>query len=63
VVASFKVLSWNLPEGAAETTETNLSQDSQALDRNLNPGTLEYEGGVLITRLWRSVSKSSCMFP
>jgi hypothetical protein len=43
---NFKGLPWNLPGGTKENHE-NLSQDSQSLGRDLNPGPPEYEADVL----------------
>jgi hypothetical protein len=42
----FKVLSRHLP-GKTEKTTTTLSQGSRSLDRDLNPGLLEYEARAL----------------
>jgi hypothetical protein len=49
VLAKFKVLSRNLPEGTEKNHE-NLSQDRRSPSRDLNPGPAEYETGVLTTR-------------
>jgi hypothetical protein len=45
VIAKFKVLLWHLPVW----TEENLSQDSQSLDPDLNPGPPKYKAGMLTT--------------
>jgi hypothetical protein len=49
VVAYLKVLSRHLP-GRTEENHENLSQVSRSPVRDLNPGTPEYEAGVLSTR-------------
>jgi hypothetical protein len=46
IVAKFKVLSLHLAGGLRKKTTKNLCQDSRSLDRDLNPGPLEYEAEV-----------------
>jgi hypothetical protein len=44
--------------GAEEKLQKNLSQDSRPPSRDLNPGPLEYEAGMLTTRPQRLGVKS-----
>jgi hypothetical protein len=52
--SNVKVLHQNLP-GRTEKTTENLNHDSLSPGRNLNPGSPEYEAGVLTTRPQSSV--------
>jgi hypothetical protein len=49
-------------EGLRKTTK-NLSWDSRSPGRDLNPGPLEYEAGVLTTRLRRDITSFICIGP
>jgi hypothetical protein len=51
---TFKVLSYNLHGGTEENHE-NVSQDNRSPGQDLNPGSPEYEAGVIATRPQRSV--------
>jgi hypothetical protein len=53
-VKNFKALYRNLPGGTEENTE-NLGQDDRCPGRNLKPGLLEYEAGLLTIRPRRYV--------
>jgi hypothetical protein len=54
-MAQFKVLSQHLSEETEEDYE-NICQYSRFSGRDTNPGPLEYEAGVLITRLRRLIT-------
>jgi hypothetical protein len=53
-VAEFKILSHNLPGGTGKNRQKH-SHDSRSPKRDLNPGSPEYKGGVLIAGPRRSV--------